>query len=104
MAPKVKGLFKGLKCIAHIFVYKDQELEIGYPSDVRHVTHIGWDSASSNAPSWMSQFKSSSDLSIPPSFNGFEHSTGTSWASPGMFLSPLTSCIIFIERHFFAVY
>lgn len=28
-------------------------MEIGYPTDVRHVAHIGWDSGSTNAPSWV---------------------------------------------------
>lgn len=28
-------------------------MEIGYPTDVRHVTHIGWGSSSMNAPSWV---------------------------------------------------
>ncbi|PKA46405.1 hypothetical protein AXF42_Ash020296 [Apostasia shenzhenica] len=67
MAPKVKGLFKGFKYLTQIFgnaippppsnskltLYKEDqkpELEIGYPTHVRHVAHIGWDGASSNAP------------------------------------------------------
>jgi hypothetical protein len=34
---------------------KENEMEIGYPTDVKHVAHIGWDSAASNAsPSWVS--------------------------------------------------
>lgn len=28
-------------------------MEIGYPTDVKHVAHIGWDGQSSNAPSWV---------------------------------------------------
>lgn len=32
---------------------KEDEMEIGYPTDVRHVSHIGWDSSPSSAPSWV---------------------------------------------------
>jgi len=66
MATKVKGLFKGFKNITQIFVVKEHEMEIGYPTDVKHVAHIGWDSASVNAPSWMNEFKTSNDLSTTP--------------------------------------
>ncbi|XP_020577545.1 CRIB domain-containing protein RIC10-like isoform X2 [Phalaenopsis equestris] len=70
MSPKVKSLFKGLKYISQIFVYKEQEMEIGHPTDVRHIAHIGFASDSIHAPSWMSQFKSASDIT-PASLNGF---------------------------------
>lgn len=35
---------------------KEREIQIGYPTDVKHVAHIGWDSPSStnSAPSWVS--------------------------------------------------
>ncbi|KAF3558078.1 hypothetical protein F2Q69_00013751, partial [Brassica cretica] len=35
---------------------EEDEMEIGYPTDVRHVSHIGWDSSPSSAPSWVRQF------------------------------------------------
>ncbi|XP_042497204.1 CRIB domain-containing protein RIC10-like [Macadamia integrifolia] len=64
MAAKMKGLYKGFKCISQIFVVKEQrEMEIGYPTDVKHVAHIGWDNQSANAPTWMNEFKCSSDFS-----------------------------------------
>lgn len=28
-------------------------MEIGYPTDVKHVAHIGWDGQSGTAPSWV---------------------------------------------------
>lgn len=36
---------------------KEQEIQIGYPTDVKHVAHIGWDGQSStnSAPSWVSK-------------------------------------------------
>ncbi|KAG0481818.1 hypothetical protein HPP92_009902 [Vanilla planifolia] len=46
MGPKVKSLFKGFKYITQIFVYKEQEMVIGNPTDVRHVAHVGFDSDS----------------------------------------------------------
>lgn len=34
-------------------VVKEREIEIGYPTDVKHVAHIGWDGPSGNAPTWV---------------------------------------------------
>ena len=28
-------------------------MEIGYPTDVKHVAHIGWDDTSGSAPTWV---------------------------------------------------
>ncbi|KAL5222282.1 hypothetical protein ABZP36_026995 [Zizania latifolia] len=80
MAYKMKGVFKGLKVISQIFVVKEHQMEIGYPTDVKHVTHIGWDSPTGSAasPSWMNDMKGSPDFS---SLNNFGPSTGTSWTS-----------------------
>ncbi|XP_062116757.1 CRIB domain-containing protein RIC7 [Humulus lupulus] len=33
-------------------------MQIGFPTDVKHVAHIGWDGPSVNSPSWMNEFKS----------------------------------------------
>ncbi|CAD6262161.1 unnamed protein product [Miscanthus lutarioriparius] len=79
MAYKVKGIFKGLKVFSRIFAVKEHEMEIGYPTDVKHVAHIGWDSAAGSAsPSWMNDIMASSDLS---SLGNFAALTGTSWIS-----------------------
>ncbi|KAG0485310.1 hypothetical protein HPP92_009186 [Vanilla planifolia] len=59
----MRGIFKGFKFIAQIFVYKEPEMEIGYPTDVKHVAHIGY-SNSANVPSWMTEFKTASDFSF----------------------------------------
>ncbi|KAG0515695.1 hypothetical protein BDA96_10G301400 [Sorghum bicolor] len=58
MAIAMKGIFRGLKIIAQIFtVQRDEhEIEIGYPTDVRHVSHVGL-GASDSCPSWMSEFR-----------------------------------------------
>ena len=86
-ALKMKGFLKGFKYFSQIFGkgmnltfplyffispylsltislhfrvsgYKEQEMEIGYPTDVRHITHIGWNSSSAHAPSWVSDYPS----------------------------------------------
>ena len=37
-----------------IAAVKEHEMEIGCPTDVKHVAHIGWDSAAGGAsPSWV---------------------------------------------------
>ncbi|CAN6587144.1 unnamed protein product [Malus baccata var. baccata] len=53
----VHRLFKGFKNFSQLFVYKDDMeeevlemgMEIGCPTDVKHVTHIGWDASASAA-------------------------------------------------------
>ncbi|KAL6992731.1 hypothetical protein U1Q18_010846 [Sarracenia purpurea var. burkii] len=62
MATKMKGIYKGFKYISQIFVVKEREIEIGYPTDVKHVSHIGWDGPSGSGPSWMNEFKTASDF------------------------------------------
>ncbi|XVF25992.1 hypothetical protein REPUB_Repub13aG0262100 [Reevesia pubescens] len=62
MATKIKGIYKGFKFISQIFVVKEREMEIGYPTDVKHVAHIGWDGPSGTAPSWMNGFKTGPDF------------------------------------------
>lgn len=54
----MKGLLKGLRYISNIFdEEKDQQMQIGLPTDVKHVAHIGWDgSSSAESPSWMKQY------------------------------------------------
>ncbi|KAL5840499.1 hypothetical protein ACOSQ4_013107 [Xanthoceras sorbifolium] len=63
MATKMKGIYKSFKYISQIFVVKEREMEIGYPTDVKHVAHIGWDGQSGSAPSWMNEFKAAPDFS-----------------------------------------
>ncbi|KAG8385708.1 hypothetical protein BUALT_Bualt03G0073300 [Buddleja alternifolia] len=58
---------------------KEREIEIGYPTDVKHVAHIGWDGHSGSAPSWMNQFKTGPDFAA------------TSIGNSGSALSPWSS-------------
>ncbi|KAL2539696.1 CRIB domain-containing protein RIC4 [Abeliophyllum distichum] len=47
--PRVQKLFKNFKNFSHLFVEKDEMeegdtgMEIGHPTDIKHVTHIGLD-------------------------------------------------------------
>ncbi|KAG8074873.1 hypothetical protein GUJ93_ZPchr0006g42369 [Zizania palustris] len=80
MAIKIKGIFKGLKIISQIFAFhKQREMEIGYPTDVKHVSHI--DVGTSDArPSWMSAFRGLEELPAG-SMRSVVQSRQTSWAS-----------------------
>ncbi|KAJ0257999.1 CRIB domain-containing protein RIC9 [Hirschfeldia incana] len=68
MSTRFKGLYqKSFKCFSDDFEWitvdeKEDEMEIGYPTDVRHVSHIGWDSSPSCAPSWLHEFKTNNVL------------------------------------------
>uniref|UniRef100_A0A5B7CCI2 CRIB domain-containing protein n=1 Tax=Davidia involucrata TaxID=16924 RepID=A0A5B7CCI2_DAVIN len=61
MGTKMKGILKGLRYISQIFDDdddKEPEMQIGHPTDVKHVAHIGWDGPSIDSPSWMKEFNS----------------------------------------------
>ncbi|XP_047939620.1 CRIB domain-containing protein RIC1-like [Salvia hispanica] len=50
MSTKMKGLFKGLRYISQIFDdehEKEQDMQIGLPTDVKHVSHVGYDESNS---------------------------------------------------------
>ncbi|KAL4368963.1 hypothetical protein GQ457_05G030410 [Hibiscus cannabinus] len=57
MAGKIKGIYKGFKSISNIFVVKEREMEIGLPTDVKHVAHVGVGHSSTVPPSWLDEFK-----------------------------------------------
>ncbi|KAF8029626.1 hypothetical protein BT93_E2141 [Corymbia citriodora subsp. variegata] len=70
MTMTIKGIYKGFKYITQIFVLKDREMEIGCPTDVKHVAHIGWDGPSGNGPSWMNEFRAAPEFSSSLSSTG----------------------------------
>ncbi|XP_043705544.1 CRIB domain-containing protein RIC7-like [Telopea speciosissima] len=50
---------------------KEQEMQIGYPTDVKHVAHIGWEGPSVvHSPTWMDEFRQEPFSSAPLSING----------------------------------
>ncbi|KAG6419043.1 hypothetical protein SASPL_121264 [Salvia splendens] len=94
MATAVKGIFKGFKyTISQFFVVKEREIEIGYPTDVKHVAHIGWEGAgaSGTAPSWMSEFKTGPDFATTSIGNS--GSALSTWSSQGEVLALLSRAV-----------
>ncbi|KAK3193497.1 hypothetical protein Dsin_024807 [Dipteronia sinensis] len=64
---KMKGLLKGLRYISQMFENeKEADMQIGFPTDVKHVAHIGWDGPSVNSPSWMNEFKAAPGFQSQP--------------------------------------
>lgn len=57
-------------------------MEIGLPTDVKHVAHIGWDGPSGSAPTWMNEFKTSSDFTATSIGNIIETIDHSSSAMP----------------------
>ncbi|XP_071709405.1 uncharacterized protein [Rutidosis leptorrhynchoides] len=57
----MKGLFRGLRCLFDTNDEKEPEIQIGAPTDVKHVAHIGCDGPSTPAPSWMNEYQSGSE-------------------------------------------
>ncbi|CAM6022405.1 unnamed protein product [Sphagnum balticum] len=57
---------KAVKAVSRLFVWRDNGLDIGYPTDVKHVAHIGWDGPSINGPGWMDEVRPAPDFSAAP--------------------------------------
>ncbi|CAH2078342.1 unnamed protein product [Thlaspi arvense] len=72
MSMKMKGIYKSFKSISQIFVEKERDIEIGYPTEVKHVAHVGWEGSSGSAPAWMSEFKAGAEL-LSPRASSFSH-------------------------------
>ncbi|CAI9770891.1 unnamed protein product [Fraxinus pennsylvanica] len=66
----LRRLMKNLKSFSQLFVYKEEmgekELEIGFPTDVKHVSHIGLDGSTTvnPIPEWKNR-KAPEILSFP---------------------------------------
>ncbi|KAF3959577.1 hypothetical protein ACB098_04G040900 [Castanea mollissima] len=56
VAGGIQRVIRTIKSFSQIFVYKEEieemekEMEIGYPTDVKHVTHIGLDGSTTTNP------------------------------------------------------
>ncbi|CAL9202824.1 unnamed protein product [Musa hybrid cultivar] len=59
---------------------KEPEMQIGFPTDVKHVAHIGWDGPSVGSPSWMKDYHSA-PLSSSFGADGRESPPSNSWGS-----------------------
>ncbi|CAN6913953.1 hypothetical protein Bca52824_090585 [Brassica carinata] len=74
MTMKMKGIYKSFRSISHIFVEKERDMEIGYPTEVKHVAHVGCEGSSGSAPAWMSEFKAAVEP-LSPRASSFSHAT-----------------------------
>lgn len=76
ISSKLQRLIKSFRALSQLFVYKDEEeeMQIGYPTDVKHVAHIGWDGPSGTGKSWMGDLTGTADR---PS--DFEQPRCSSW-------------------------
>ncbi|CAL9206604.1 unnamed protein product [Musa hybrid cultivar] len=75
-----KGILKPLKYFSQIFDNKEDDMQIGFPTDVKHVAHIGWDGPSVSSPSWMKEYHSA-PLGSSCGEDGRESSPPESWGS-----------------------
>jgi hypothetical protein len=77
ISSKLQRLIKSFRALSQIFVYKEEEgeeMQIGYPTDVKHVAHIGWDGPSGTGKSWMGDLAGTADRSTD-----FEQPRCSSW-------------------------
>uniref|UniRef100_A0A0D6R6S2 CRIB domain-containing protein n=1 Tax=Araucaria cunninghamii TaxID=56994 RepID=A0A0D6R6S2_ARACU len=87
---KWKRFVKGLRYLSQLFVLKEHEMEIGYPTDVKHVAHIGWDGPSVNGQSWMDELKPAPDFSSAP-LSDFGQPRDPSWIHDAVSAAKWTS-------------
>ncbi|MCO5607486.1 hypothetical protein L7F22_061682 [Adiantum nelumboides] len=64
--------------VTEAFRWQEQELEIGYPTDVKHVAHVGWDGPSVRGPSWIDELKQSPNYATGP-LKEFGQPTNSDW-------------------------
>jgi len=75
LSSKLQRLIKSFRALSQLFVYKEEEeMQIGYPTDVKHVAHIGWDGPSGTGKSWMGELAGTADRS-----SDFEQPRCSSW-------------------------
>lgn len=65
-------------------------MEIGYPTDVKHVAHIGWDGPSVGGPSLIDELKPSPDFSTGP-LKEFGQPVGSDWIHDALSAAKWTS-------------
>eukprot|EP01018_Ginkgo_biloba_P021434 Gb_01194 [translate_table: standard] len=90
VSKKWHRLVKGLRALSQLFGSKEHEIEIGYPTDVKHVAHIGWDGPSVNGPSWMDELRAAPDFSSAP-LSDFGQPRDPSWIHDAVSAAKWTS-------------
>ncbi|CAN4093220.1 unnamed protein product [Withania somnifera] len=78
MGAKVKGFLKALGISQMFEEEKEAEMQIGLPTDVKHVAHIGWDGPSFESPSWMKEFKEAGKFHTAPLGPPLDHTSSVS--------------------------
>ncbi|KAK8575391.1 hypothetical protein V6N13_033360 [Hibiscus sabdariffa] len=69
MAGKIKGIYK---------VVKEREMEIGLPTDVKHVAHVGVGHSSTVPPSWLDEFKFGPETTTTTTTKSMDNNTDVS--------------------------
>ncbi|XP_061364741.1 CRIB domain-containing protein RIC4-like [Gastrolobium bilobum] len=99
VAAGIQRLIRGIKSLSRLFFYKkdteemEPEMEIGYPTNVKHVTHIGLDgSTTTNNVNGWDNLKAPELLSFSPiSFKQFELAMATQTHQP-LINDPSSKC------------
>ncbi|MCO5557466.1 hypothetical protein L7F22_011031 [Adiantum nelumboides] len=76
--------------VTEAFRWQEQEMEIGYPTDVKHVAHVGWDGPSVRGPSWIDELKQSPNYATGP-FKEFGQPTNSDWIDDALSAAKWTS-------------
>jgi len=102
MGTKVKGFLKGLKSISSIFdeeEEEEEEIQIGMPTDVKHLAHIGADGPATESPSWMGKFDGGRSQSGPMESTDIKKGTKTHRATRSEELTRDLSDVPKTHRH-----
>nr|AFK46226.1 unknown [Lotus japonicus] len=101
VAAGIQRLIRSIKSLSQLFFYKEKieekepEMEIGYPTDVKHVTHIGLDGSTTtnNVRGW-DNLKAPELLSLSQiSFKQFEFAMATQAHQPQPLVNdPSSNC------------
>ncbi|KAI5066246.1 hypothetical protein GOP47_0018870 [Adiantum capillus-veneris] len=76
--------------VTEAFGWQEHEMEIGYPTDVKHVAHVGWDGPSVRGPSWIDELKQSPNYATGP-LRDFGQPTGSDWIHDALSAAKWTS-------------
>lgn len=77
-----KGILKPIRYISQMFDQKEPEMQIGFPTDVKHVAHIGSDGPNTSNPEWMKDYHSAP---LNPTYGTPERDSAATntWGSQG---------------------
>ena len=70
ISEKLQKMVKGFKGLPQVFYRKEEEvmeMEIGFPTNVQHVGHIGWDGSNNTSVSTMESWDRTPEFMQIPS-------------------------------------